>query len=139
MAAQDLTLVKAIMQKMEWQEQRQKVLSQNIANADTPHYQPQDIKPIDFKDLLTSSTSKISLSAPGLATTNVQHIALGGSSASTPNAKAKNQKDTYETSPSGNAVVLEEQLLKLNENATDHQFISNLYAKQMQLLKESTK
>ena len=75
---QDLTLMQAAIDKMHWKAQRQKVLSQNIANADTPGYTPQDIKPPDFKSLLKSSTSSPSVAAPPsegmgagqLATTN---------------------------------------------------------------------
>lgn len=139
MAGQDLSLMTAMIEKMRWQEQRQKVLAQNIANADTPGYQPQDIKPIDFKSLLGSSASKLPLGSTGLATTNANHLTSGGASAKAANAKVQHAKETYETSPVGNAVVLEEQLLKMNENMTDHQFISNLYQKNMQMLKDSTK
>jgi flagellar basal-body rod protein FlgB len=139
MAAGDLTLIQAMTQKMDWQEQRQKVLSQNIANSDTPHYQPQDLTPLNFKDLLGNSASKLPLSAPGLATTNAKHISSDGTSTVSSSARAKNERSTYETSPSGNSVVLEEQLLKMNQNMSDHEFIANLYAKQMQMIKESTK
>src|SRR3546814_774303 len=34
--------------KMSWLTQRQRVLAQNIANADTPGYGAEDLKPIDF-------------------------------------------------------------------------------------------
>jgi flagellar basal-body rod protein FlgB len=139
MGTQDLVLMKAMTEKMDWQEKRQKVLAQNIANADTPNYQPQDLNPINFKDMLGSTASKLPLSAPGLATTNSKHISLGGTSGNVVNTKEKAQKNPYETSPSGNAVVLEEQLLKMNENMTDHQFITNLYQKQVEMMKQSTK
>ena len=43
MTTDNLTLMQATIQKMRWNEVRQKVLSQNIANADTPGYKPQDI------------------------------------------------------------------------------------------------
>ena len=38
--------------KMRWLSSRQSVLSQNIANADTPNYVPRDIKAPNFKEIL---------------------------------------------------------------------------------------
>ncbi|MHA1152522.1 MAG: flagellar basal body protein, partial [Alphaproteobacteria bacterium] len=37
---------------MEWLSQRQKVLADNIANADTPNYQPRDLNPSEFQRIL---------------------------------------------------------------------------------------
>jgi flagellar basal-body rod protein FlgB len=129
----------AMLQKMDWIEARQKVLAQNIANADTPGYQPQDIAKPDFKMMLDSSASKLPMRSVGMAVTDPKHITSGGASAGGSNVKPKNEKKPYETSPSGNAVVLEEQLLKMNENKTDHEFITNLYEKQVQMIKQSEK
>ncbi len=39
-----LDLFQAIAKRMSWLGQRQNVLSQNVANADTPNYVPQDLK-----------------------------------------------------------------------------------------------
>jgi len=36
--------------KMSWLSQRQRVLSQNIANADTPDYKARDIAKLSFTD-----------------------------------------------------------------------------------------
>ncbi len=138
----DLKLMQALTTKMDWQEERQKILSQNIANADTPNYRPQDLKSPDFKSLLGSSTSKLSLDAPSsvdMATTNSAHLSSGGTSGNGDNMQAKNQKNTYEVAPAGNAVVLEEQLMKLNENFTDHRMITGLYQKNIEILKMSLK
>lgn len=138
MTTQDLALMQGLIRKMDWLEERQKVLAQNIANADTPNYRPQDIAAPDFKDLLKSSASSVSLAAPTLATTKENHIGTGGSGSSGGEV-AKKQKSTYEVAPAGNAVVLEEQLLKMNENVTDHRMISNLYQKNIDMLKISLK
>ena len=143
---QDLTVLQAAITKMHWNEARQKVISQNIANADTPGYQPMDIKPLDFKELLKSSASPLPGAASGgasggvhLAATNPMHISLGGGSGSSGNPAAKKEKDPYETSPSGNAVVLEEQLLKMNQNYTDHHLTTAIYQKNIDMLKDAIK
>ncbi len=139
----DLTLMQAAIQKMHWNEARQKVLSKNIANADTPNFQPMDIKPLDFKELLKSSASSLPKSGGvgnvSLATTDPQHISLSGTSGSSGVPAAKKEKDPYETSPAGNAVILEEQLLKMNQNYTDHHLTTIIYQKSVDMLKDSIK
>ena len=143
MTTENLTLMQAAIQKMHWHEERQKVLAQNIANADTPGYKPQDIDPLDFKELLESSTSKLSLSvaaasgvaAGQLAATDPKHLGLGGSAPG--KLVAKSQKNPYETSPSGNSVILEEQLLKMNQNDTDHRLTTTVYQKSLDMMKSA--
>ncbi len=136
---QNIKLFSAIYEKMHWQEQRQKVIAQNIANADTVGYVPKDIEPIDFKDLLASSTSKISMnngqSQLGLVTTNNHHIDTNGRITSDGSFRAEKQYKTYETAPAGNGVILEEQLLKANEIAMDHKFVSSIYKKNLNMLR----
>ena len=41
-------------ERMTWLNQRQDVLSQNVANADTPGYVARDLKPLDFDDVLNA-------------------------------------------------------------------------------------
>ena len=67
------------------------------------------------------------------------HLTASGSTAGGDQTKAKNSKHNYETAPAGNSVVLEEQLLKMNSNYADHSFASNLYMRNMQMLKSSIK
>ena len=40
-------------------------------------------------------------------------------------------RDPYETAPAGNAVVLEEQMAKLNHTAVSHRLASELYRKHL--------
>ena len=49
-----LTLFRMMSDRMDWLTQRQQVLSQNVANADTPQYGARDLKPIDFKGSVRS-------------------------------------------------------------------------------------
>ena len=146
MPLQDLTLMSAMLTKMNWMETRQKVIAQNIANADTPGYQPNDVKPLDFKNLLKSSTSAVAMgpSAPpvtgsALSVTDPKHIVGNGSADTAGNNPTGEEKSPYEVSPAGNAVILEEQLIKMNQNFTDYQFTSNLYQKNMEMIKSSLK
>ncbi|HYD18094.1 MAG TPA: hypothetical protein VEF76_06425 [Patescibacteria group bacterium] len=146
MAMQDLNLLGAMLKKMDWHEERQKLIAQNVANADSPGYRPMDLKEIDFKQILGSSASALSMSAAGtggggamgMAVTSANHMTPGGGTIGQ-NLPSAKQKDTYEVAPGGNSVVLEEQLLKMNENYTDHAFVSNLYQKNIAMLKMALK
>jgi flagellar basal-body rod protein FlgB len=113
-----------------WLSQREAVLSQNIANADTPGYQPIDLKARSFKELLLRRTGPDR--SIQLVATRPTHLA--GATPSTPQAKSS-EVDGFETAPTGNAVVLDEQLRKLAETQLDFETITNLYRRQVGLLK----
>jgi len=134
----DLALFQAMYKKLDWQTHRQTILAENIANADTPNYAPRDLKEPDFRELLHGSSSRIPFGGTGgsyrltLKTTNSGH--QGGADAPV-DKQSVAQRDLYETSPSGNGVILEEQLLKANELAVDHRLITSLYQKNVNLLR----
>jgi flagellar basal-body rod protein FlgB len=111
--------------KMNWLAERQTVLSQNVANADTPNYRPKDLKELDFKDAGAGRSFKMAL-----ARTHESHLAgAAGSSA----VKSESQNDTYETNPAGNGVVLEEQLIKVGQTRHEYSLMTRLYGKQKQM------
>jgi flagellar basal-body rod protein FlgB len=123
-----IPLLKMITTQMGWLNQRQKVLSENIANADTPEFVPRDLTPLDFADMARSQYKKLAM-----AGSSPQHIT------ETTAAKVgafKDQKDKkYPSEPSGNAVVLEEQMLKLSESQVDYELITRLYRKHVGMLR----
>ena len=51
----DLPLFSMLKQRMTWLNQRQDLLSQNVANADTPKYISRDLKALDFDQILSGS------------------------------------------------------------------------------------
>ena len=122
-----LPLFQRLSERIGWLNARQKVLAQNIANADTPGYVPNDVVPLDFGDHL----KKLSAVAP--ARTDPKHL-VGTVPPADP-VDSKKQKKTYETAPAGNAVVLEEQMMKLSQTQADYNQIVNLYKKHMDMLK----
>lgn len=114
--------------RLEWLGQRQKLLAQNIANADTPDYVPHDLKPQEFRRMVERQAGA---SLEPVAT-RAGHIQSGGAKA---DAGGVEQKERYETAPSGNAVVLEEQLIKVAQTQNDYNAITNLYKKQVAMVK----
>ena len=113
--------------KMSWLAERQRVLSQNIANSDTPEYKPRDMKEVDFRNLVKQSSRGVSLDR-----THESHMSL---SSERFKFEIKNSRDMYETAPSGNAVILEQQLIKNAETVTDYQLMTNLYRKHVSMFK----
>lgn len=127
---QDIGLLNAIGAKISYLSKAQEIVSQNIANADTPDYRPQELTPVDFSAFLgrTGNTGTVQLAA-----TNPEHLSPAGTKAG--NAKAKDQKMTYEVAPAGNAVILEEQLTKANAIRMDYDLAVNLYNRNINLLR----
>lgn len=113
--------------RMAWLNSRQQVLAQNIANADTPGYVPRDLKSPTFRELVRSQGVKMTP-----AVTNVSH--LEGSRGKERFAN-KEQKETYESMPDGNAVVLEEQLMKVSQTQADYQTATNLYRRYLSMFR----
>ncbi len=136
MTTKNLTVIDATIQGMKHAEMRNTVIAKNIANADTAGYKAQDIKALDFKSILKNTSSTGSISA---ATTNSKHLTSGGGSSLSGKVIARDVKDTYEVSPTGNSVVLEEQLMNMQENFIDHRLYSTIYKRQMQMLERSIK
>ena len=50
-------------------------------------------------------------------------------------ASAQDRGDLYEVAPTGNAVVLEQELMKMNEVQAQHSLMVNLYRKHVQMMK----
>jgi flagellar basal-body rod protein FlgB len=129
MSAMDLTkipLFQMITKRMGWLAERQKVIAENIANADTPEYRPKDLKAFDFRNFLREGSSKLKL-----ATTADQHFAP----ASTERFQVKSDAKPFENTPSQNKVVLEEQIAKMGETKSDYELTSNLYSKHVAMIK----
>ncbi len=123
----NIPLFHRITERMNWLGAREKVIAQNVANADTPDFQPKDVVPLDFGDHLKK------LAAVEPERTNPKHI-VGTIPPADP-VDSKKQKKTYETAPAGNSVVLEEQMQKLSIAQADYNQMVNLYRKHVDMLK----
>ncbi len=122
MSVGGLPLFDALKARMAWHNVRQKVLAENVANADTPGFKPLDVKAPTTAQLAAglqlSRTSGLHLDVAG---------ATGGMDPRDP--------QRFETTPSGNSVSLEDEMLKVSQNAQDYQFVASLYQKSLGLMK----
>jgi flagellar basal-body rod protein FlgB len=114
---------------MDWLTTRQKVLAQNIANADTPNYQAKDLAPLDFAAMASAAGNKLKME-----TTSGGHIKAGLSTARSP--KVFETQSTL-TSPSGNGVIIEDELMKVSETQAEYELITRLYRKHMGMLRSA--
>lgn len=124
-----MTIFKMVNKRMDFLSQRQKVLSENVANADTPKYHPKDLKPIDFRAMVRTEQNNLRPSQ-----TNSMHLA-GTKPIDRFKSVTERPKDAYEMSPTGNSVVLEDQMLKVNETAREYQLNANLYQKHLGMIR----
>ena len=123
----DVPLMAMLRERMTWLHQRQDVLSENVANADTPNYVARDLKPLDCEQALSGTAS-----GPSLVTTNERHISL------TPTHMGKfedHETPDQESSPNGNSVALEAEMVKVSDTQAQFQAAANIYAKAMSLMK----
>lgn len=132
MTIQNLSLFQAMNAKMDYLAQRQKVISQNIANADTPSYKSQDLAKADFSGLVSNINKNkmhvtLEASEPG-------HMSAPNQS---PNPKVGVNKTPYEVEPDGNSVVLEEQMNKASQNQMDYALMVNLYRDAADMIRTS--
>ena len=124
-------LFQLISARMTWLSQRQVVLNQNIANADTPDYRPKDLRAADFSRLVGGFVGQ-----PGrLAMAQTDRTHLDGAPVARLGLAGREQRTAYEVAPDGNAVVLEEQTAKAAETALDFQLTSNLYRKYLGMVR----
>lgn len=124
-------LFRLLSARMDWLNQRQGVLAQNIANADTPDYRPRDLRERDFQRLVEGTVHRTTRLP--ILRTDEGHV-TGKASARIGMAGEKLRKP-YETAPDGNAVILEEQTAKAGQTALDHQLASNIYGKYVAMIK----
>lgn len=127
MPISDIPLFSMLRTRMQWHQERQKVLAENVANADTPKFQPRDLKPLDFaKDPQAGTGGTLKL-----ASTDPAHF----TNASGASAFATNRNSKYDVRPAGNAVNLEDEMMKVASNQMDYQAAISLYSRSMGLIR----
>ncbi len=127
MALSNIPIFAMMTKQMAWLVKRQELLSNNIANVDTPEYQPQDLVPLKFRDLLRPTMRGLEMKQ-----TSAGHISRTMQKSAFRDIK---QKETYETAPDGNSVVFEEQLMKVSETQGNYRLATNLYRKHVNMIR----
>ena len=96
-------------QRLRWTEARQRVLAQNIANADTPNYRPSDMQP--FAKVLSGK-----LKERPMVATNANHL----QGTRQQDGRTLKERISANRDPSGNAVSLEREALRVADTDSAH-------------------
>jgi len=124
MGITDIPILSMLRSRMEWHQERQRVLAENVANADTPNYRPLDLAPPNFQEALGSPPV-------GLVRDNPMHIAESGGNS----GFAAQNEPHYEVRPGGNAVNHEDEMMRVASNQMDFDAVANLYSRSLALIK----
>jgi flagellar basal-body rod protein FlgB len=129
----DLPLLSTLKDRLEYLNQRQSVIAENVANSDTPGYTPRDLKPFTVK----SPSAALPLAPVTPAATNPAFLQGPSSNAAASSAaqayKPQDAPDS-ETRLDGNQVVLEEQMMKMNDARMNYNAAINFYEQSMAMI-----
>ncbi|WP_029415320.1 flagellar basal body rod protein FlgB [Brevundimonas bacteroides] len=134
MGVADLPLLGQIRGRLTWLDERQRLIAQNVANSDTPGYVGRDLRqPTDFAAALREGGPLT------MAQTRPGHMPVGGPNGA-PVARFTSQAaPDSETTLDGNAVVVEEQMLKMAESRMAYDAAIGLYQKSLAMLRLAAK
>lgn len=111
--------------------ERQRLISENVANSDTAGFAPRDLKPFTFEAQLQASRS-----ASLQAVTQPGHMVAPSARRTHAAGGARSVRAAgSETTLDGNSVVLEEEMMKMSEARMNYDAAIGFYQKSMGLLR----
>ena len=122
-----LPLLDAMRSRMTYLSSRQTVLAENVANANTPGFRAKDVEEPDFAAMAAGEGD-----GAMLRVTNANHIT--GSGGAPAGFKIKDMPDS-ESTPNGNSVVLEDQMMKVSSVQMDYSTVTQLYRKALSMIR----
>lgn len=126
----DLPVLSMLRTRMEWSQARQKVLAENVANADTPGFQARDLVAPKFDE--PNQLARPEVSDVSLRRTEPLHLAGDPNSGSSFKSTVSGN---FDVQPTGNGVNLEDQMMKVAGNQMDYQVATALYMRSLNLIK----
>ena len=140
----DLPILQMLKARMGYLSDRQRVIAENVANADTPDYAARDLKPFSFQAHVlaaagAAATGAVGIAAGPMAATQPGHMqpksAGKGLAASFKVARSPDSEETLD----GNGVVLEDEMVKLTNARMDYDAAVGLYQQSLAMLKTAIK
>jgi flagellar basal-body rod protein FlgB len=124
---EDLTLLAMARKQMDWLSRRQEVLSENIANANTPNFKAKDLAPVSFKDVMQPPAETVRA-----VVTNPMHVSPEVQPTTFNTVTVRRPE---ETKPNGNEVGLEDQMQKMGDVKSSYDIAINIFQKNIAMLK----
>jgi flagellar basal-body rod protein FlgB len=123
-----LQLLTALTEKMRWHQTRQTLLAENVANAETPGYRGKDLKAFSIEDRM----SPMSAATMSTAATQPGHFSVSAGGTGGFDSRDLN---SFEITPEGNGITLEDEMIKVSANQVDYQTITALYTRSLKLIR----
>jgi len=133
MRPDDIGILNTLRDVLGFHNARQRVIAENVANANTPGYTPSDISQGQFERVLAGQAR----SASGLRVTDPRHF--GGTDPGVAGQLRPERTPDSETTANGNSVVIEEQMVRANENRMRFETALSLYQKSLNLIRTATR
>jgi flagellar basal-body rod protein FlgB len=133
----NITVFSLMKARLQMLGERQKVIAENVANVSTPGYVPNDIDQAGFAATLQRMSGKSSgAGRTQLLAPEAGHMTPKGGASMGIHSK---QSPDSESTLDGNAVVVEEQMMKIAETRMDFETMVGLYQKSLGLLRLATR
>jgi len=126
----DIPLFAMLRSRLGYLSQRQQVIAQNVANADTPGFAAQDLRPFTFS---AKSGAQAMSAASGVTATQPGHMLAAGGRRPTPYKPVK--AESFETTLDGNAVSLEEEMMKMTDARMSYDAAISFYQKSLDMIR----
>jgi flagellar basal-body rod protein FlgB len=125
-----IPLFTALTSRLHYLADRQQVVAQNVANADTPGFTPKDLKPFalpgaggGLDPITPTRTSPMHMTAPTVTASGVKPV----------------DSPDSETTLNGNSVVLEDEMMKMTQARMDYDAAITFYQQASTLLQTAAK
>jgi flagellar basal-body rod protein FlgB len=129
----DIPLFAMLKSRLGYLSDRQRVIAENVANANTPGYQARDLKAFSFQAHVQAAGSGVAATPAGtMAVTHPLHMQPKGAGSS--GVKAVKATDS-EVTLDGNGVVLEDEMVKLTQARMDYDAAIGFYQQSLSMLK----
>ncbi len=132
----EIPLFAMLRDRLGYLSERQKVIAQNVANTDTAKYVPEDLKPYAFDARVAMARQG---PAGAMAATQAGHMAPPSGRRGLGSQYKPVKSPDSETTLNGNAVVLEEEMIKMGDARMNYDAAIGFYQKSMNLLRLATK
>jgi len=126
MPISNIPIFSVLRTKMQWHQERQRLLAENVANTDTAGFRPRDLAPPKLESPQPATGA--------LALARSSHAHLASASGTTPQFQL-DRRGSFDVRPTGNGVNLEDEMLKVAANAMDYQAATALYTRGLGLIK----
>lgn len=114
--------------KLGYLSERQKVIAQNVANADTPGFVSTDLTPFTFE-------ARAKAQQTSQYVTHARHMAPPRAAEGLSSGFRQVLAPGTETTMDGNTVVLEEEMIKMTDSRINYEAAISFYQKSMNLIR----